>query len=308
MKVGTISYKVLALYVLLATSWVLLPYNFLKYSFEDYESYRTFFTVRIIFLAMTGFFIFILVRYLEKKLVVRLNEANQNLNIFLYKTHHDIRGPVKTLLGLSHIAKTSFPSGDSKECIDKISVVSQKMDKLINRLVHLSQIHEGEDANRLIDCHKLVHESLNQINTLLQPAPVEVTMEMSAGAGFYGDYSLIQTVFYCLLENSFVFQKRDASERKINIRLTCDESYGHFTIADNGIGMDEKTLDKAFNMFYRGSMQSVGSGLGLYLVKKTLEKINGSIYIQSACSEGTTISITIPNRHPAKSELPGTPV
>ena len=304
MKVGTISYRVLGLYILLATAWILLPYNFLKYSFTDYESYQTFFTVRILYLATTGILIFLLVRYLEKRLVQKLNEANENLNIFLYKTHHDIRGPVKTIMGLSEMAKNTFPNPVSLECMEKTIEVSRKMDILISRLSHLGPVDERKRIPAPIDCHKLVNDSLNQINALLQPGPVEVKVQLEPGATFYGDYQLIQTVFYCLLENAFVFQKPAGQDPRIRVKLSCDEWSGRFTISDNGIGMDDRTLEKAFNMFYRGSIQSIGSGLGLYLVKKTLEKMNGTIEIESQSSKGTTVSIMIPNRHP--SGIPGT--
>jgi signal transduction histidine kinase len=300
MKVGTISYKVLGLYILLSAAWVLLPYNFLKVSFTNHEDYETFFTIRIIYLAFTGLVLFVLVQYMEKKLIGKLDEANKSLNIFLYKTHHDIRGPVKTLIGLTEMAKTSYPSEVAEECIQKTIEVSQRMDILVNKLAHLSEIDEKQDSNAPIDCHRLINDSLEQINSLLQPGPVKINVEMQPGAGFYGDYNLIQTIFYCLLENAFVFQKPNAPDAKIDINLGCDDLAGRFTISDNGIGMDEKTQSKAFDMFYKGNHQSIGSGLGLYLVKKALEKIKGTITIQSAPARGTRVTIEIPNRHPAQ--------
>jgi len=70
-----------------------------------------------------------------------------------------------------------------------------------------------------------------------------------------------------------------------------------FSIKDNGIGISAENQSKIFDMFYRVSSSSVGSGLGLYIVKETIDKLNGQIEIESELSKGTTFNIHIPNNN-----------
>ncbi len=86
------------------------------------------------------------------------------------------------------------------------------------------------------------------------------------------------------------------------IRVGITEDEASITFSDNGIGIEPANLGKIFNMFYRASVQSDGSGLGLYIVKNAIEKLNGEIIVNSRYTEGTTFIINLPNRTPIASE------
>ena len=81
----------------------------------------------------------------------------------------------------------------------------------------------------------------------------------------------------------------------MRIEVSSDAQHTHITFADNGIGIEKDNLPKIFDMFYRATEQSNGSGIGLYIVKNTIEKLGGSIAVESEVGTGTTFTIILPN-------------
>ena len=83
---------------------------------------------------------------------------------------------------------------------------------------------------------------------------------------------------------------------EINVKITIDNLRAEIIFSDNGIGISESNLSKIFEMFYRATEQSDGSGIGLYIVKNAVEKLGGQIYVASRVGQGTRFNIILPNR------------
>ncbi|MBK5286063.1 MAG: HAMP domain-containing histidine kinase, partial [Bacteroidia bacterium] len=117
---------------------------------------------------------------------------------------------------------------------------------------------------------------------------------------FYSDNNRIRIVLSNLISNSIRYKDAGKENPFVNINVTADEHFAKIVVEDNGIGIRKEQQDKVFNMFYRVSEQSVGSGLGLYIVKETIEKLKGEISIDSKPGVGTKILVMIPNLYPYK--------
>jgi signal transduction histidine kinase len=98
-----------------------------------------------------------------------------------------------------------------------------------------------------------------------------------------------------LIENSYKYRNLSIPNPKIDIQIITDSEKTTIRISDNGIGINPEFQGKVFDMFFRGHIESKGSGLGLYLVKKGIEKLQGSFKLESKLNEGTVFTITLPS-------------
>jgi signal transduction histidine kinase len=124
---------------------------------------------------------------------------------------------------------------------------------------------------------------------------VDVRTKIENGITFYSDRSRLSIILNNLISNSIRYQNPKATDPFVEVSVAISASSADIRIIDNGIGIDKENHEKIFNMFYRVSTQSVGSGLGLYIVKETVEKLNGVINLESEPGKGTVFNIHLPN-------------
>ena len=104
----------------------------------------------------------------------------------------------------------------------------------------------------------------------------------------------VRQVFQNLISNALKYTTKNMPV-EIHISVSELKSYWQFSITDNGIGIEEEHLHRIFDMFFRATMQSEGAGLGLYILKETIEKIEGKINVSSKIGEGVSFMINLPN-------------
>jgi len=112
---------------------------------------------------------------------------------------------------------------------------------------------------------------------------------------FVSDPRRISVVINNLISNAIKYADPSKEQQEITISITVADSMAVIEVADNGIGIEEQHLDKIFTLFYRATSRTTGSGLGLYIIKETVEKLNGYITISSKKGKGTVIKITVPD-------------
>jgi signal transduction histidine kinase len=112
---------------------------------------------------------------------------------------------------------------------------------------------------------------------------------------FYSDSLNIKTIVSNLVSNAIKFQDPNKKENKIDIEIDTDISTVKINIKDNGVGIPESSKEKIFDMFYRSTYSGKGSGLGLYIVKETVDKLGGKITFDSEENKGTVFSVVVPN-------------
>jgi signal transduction histidine kinase len=116
------------------------------------------------------------------------------------------------------------------------------------------------------------------------------------GTTFFSDRWRIAEIFRNLVSNAIKYQDFRKGNPEIEVNIVIGHDRAVIAFRDNGIGIEMKNLQKIFNMFYRASEQSDGSGLGLYIVKNAADKLRGEVQVTSTLGEGTTFIISLPNR------------
>ena len=111
------------------------------------------------------------------------------------------------------------------------------------------------------------------------------------------DRGMLRTILFNLLENSINFIQPDNPQPFVKVNLKYESNFLIIEVADNGQGIKKELQSEVFNMFYRANEKSTGSGLGLYIVRNAVERLNGNIQLKSKELSGTKISIYIPYMH-----------
>ena len=229
----------------------------------------------------------------ENELKVR----NFELNNFVYKVSHDVRAPLVSIEGLINLMKLGQDQNSSAHYLDLVHGSIKKLDLFIrNVLSHSKNLNTELNIARL-NFHQIIDRAFAELYYLEGVDKIKLTVKIEGGP-FFSDPERVTVIFKNLISNSI--QYRYPGRKNPALKIIIKEEGENIVVVfkDNGEGIDQQIQPKIFNMFYRGNEKSKGSGIGLYIVKQTLEKINGSIAVESKVYQGTTVSINLKNYFP----------
>lgn len=223
----------------------------------------------------------------EKKL-------NEELDNFVYRTSHDLRAPVSSCLGLIDIALGSQDIEEVHRYLQLQQKSLVRMDKFITDVLHYSRNHRIETNVLPINLEQIFGEMMEQVTYSKQAEGIIFSFENKSDKPFYSDALRLQMIFNNLISNAIRYHDRKKTNPFLQVIADFKENEWQISFQDNGIGIAPDVLPKIFEMFYRGTKQSDGSGVGLYIVKQALEKINGRIECESSLGIGTIFTIYLP--------------
>ena len=229
-------------------------------------------------------------RILKSKFL-ELKKVNQELDRFIYRASHDLKGPVATLKGLINLEEVQ--SMDRK-IRDGFHFSVQKLENIIRELVEFSDNSQNEVVTQEFDIEKIINESIDVLRFHPNYPKIRFIKNIENNNGFRGDLRRLKPILNNLLINAIDYSDHLKDQPFVKLSVRSKNGYSEFHIEDNGIGMGDEVRLRAFDMFYRGSEISKGSGLGLYLVKETLAKMNGSVTLSSEPGKGTSVSVVFP--------------
>ncbi len=216
-----------------------------------------------------------------------IEEQNQQLDMFVYKASHDIKGPLKSLLGLSKLGLSSVKDENSLELFTHIHKSITKLDKLVSDLLFLSKAKKVEINNSKINVSGLVQEVVNSYKNIEGYGNVNIDIEIPETIDFTSDYNLFYSVVQNFVENAIKYADNNKGDKYLKISASSDDEKTEFRFEDNGMGIEPEHLSRIFDMFYKISENSAGSGLGLYIVKYNVERLGGIIKVESEPNKGS---------------------
>lgn len=225
----------------------------------------------------------------------QLQELNQEMDAFIYRASHDLRTPATNISGLLEIYNNSSDS-EKDEIALKLRSNNEKMLKMLEDLSDYSRNHRTDLSYHLIKLDEITENIKKGLAHLPDAKRLVIQIEETGNHIFISDYDRLHIVLLNLIENSVCFNNPDNEEILVKIMVVKASDKVVIKVSDNGEGIKEDTLPKIFNMFFRGSLKSIGAGLGLYIVKRIISKMKGSIEVSSIKGLGTTFTIEIPNK------------
>jgi len=226
-----------------------------------------------------------------------LKKTNAELDRFVYSTSHDLRAPLTSLLGLINIVDRNLPEAeaDQRERIGMMKQSVTKLDSFIEDIINYSRNSRTEIEKVDIHFEALVNESLQALKYMEGEHICKINVEVVQMGKFISDNKRILVNLNNLIGNAIKYHDKSKQNSYVTISIHSDDSKATIKVEDNGIGIAEDKQLKIFEMFYRGTKFSQGSGLGMYIVKETLEKLNGTITLNSKINVGSTFAVSIPN-------------
>lgn len=231
----------------------------------------------------------------RKKVEEELKVRNTELDNFVYKVSHDLRAPLSSILGLVNLAK--LPGNDDNP-MDYINIIGRKvedLDHFISDVLSHSKNLKMDVSNIRVDFNTIISRTFMDLNYLEGASEVMVYRRVD-DAEFYGDPWRISEIFRNLVSNAIKYRQTYGATPEVRIEVNAGDNYTEIVFADNGIGIEKENLAKIFEMFYRATEQSDGSGIGLYIVKNAVDKLGGTISVESELGVGTTFTIILPSR------------
>lgn len=228
-----------------------------------------------------------------------LQKTNAELDRFVYSASHDLRAPLKSMLGLIHISKESIEPDNHEQC-ERMDMLNQsviKLDNFIEDILHYSRNRRMEVVKEEIDLEETIHEILQRHQFIEGADRLKFKVEIKQQQRLVSDRRRVNVVLSNLISNVIKYSDATKDNSFVNIFVECSKEKAIITFEDNGVGIDEKDQQKIFEMFYRASKLSTSSGLGLYIVKETVAKLGGSIVLESELNKGSKFIVTIPNSY-----------
>jgi signal transduction histidine kinase len=222
-----------------------------------------------------------------------LNKLNSELDRFVYSTSHDLRAPLASILGLVNLSRLEAKNKD--EYINLIEKSVKKLDEFISEIIDYSRNSRLDLEPDVINFEVLANSAIEDLAYLDNENKLEKTVSVNGSASFYSDKTRIGIILNNLLSNAIKYYNPNEPTPAVNISITHTDKHATIRVTDNGIGIKDEHQENIFKMFFRGSERSKGSGLGLYIVKETVEKLGGTITVQSKISKGSTFEVVLPS-------------
>lgn len=226
-------------------------------------------------------------RYEEKLLGV-----NKELDSFIYKVSHDLRGPLQSIQGLIHLTQQN---GDKKN--DYLALINTNVIKLqsyINQLMDYSRTDSSLKVE-CIDFRRMIEETYESLRFMPDADRISLKVKMEQKAPVYSSAFTIKLILTNLISNAIKYHNFQQRKPTICVTVKCGISKLQLHVRDNGVGIDSDRIDHIFNRFERATSRPEGSGLGLYIVKCALEKIKGKVEVSSKPGKGTEFIVSAPN-------------
>ncbi len=224
-----------------------------------------------------------------------LLKINNELDHFVYSTSHNLRAPLTSILGIVGLIK-NFP--DPSEFDNYIALIEKsvkKLDDTIQEITNYSRNARVEVVAESINFECLVEEMVESLSFLENAGKIKITYTMPPKFPFFSDLSRIKMIITNLLSNAIKYADYTKANPFIKILLKHKEEGVCISIQDNGIGIASEYQAKVFDMFFRASTRSSGSGLGLYIVKEAVTKLDGKIEVVSTPGIGTEFRVYLPD-------------
>ena len=179
--------------------------------------------------------------------------------------------------------------------IDKQYQQIERLDLIINGLIKLTNLNQSNLEKSTIDFHKLVDDCLISLQAHPRFNSIQFRKEIGEGLDFQSEWTLINAILQNLIENAIKYSvERDPFVR---IGIQREDSALILEVEDNGVGIPYEHQSKIFEMFYRGTRHANGSGLGLYILKRSVDRLKGVIDIKSVERNGSTFTVKLPYWH-----------
>ncbi|NOT76891.1 MAG: tetratricopeptide repeat-containing sensor histidine kinase [Cyclobacteriaceae bacterium] len=224
-----------------------------------------------------------------------LVKVNDELDNFIYKTSHDIRGPLASLKGIVNLAMMDVKDDKALGYLSKLDLTAEKLNMVLTRLLIVNRINHAELKPETIHFESIIQEILTLEMKKGVPSKIRIEYDVEPEIELTSDREMVRLILENLIDNALKFYNeslRIESFVKIAVRSVDGNVKAH--VMDNGVGISQMNREKIFQMFVRASERSETGGIGLYLAKLATEKLGGDINLISTDEKYTEFIVEFP--------------
>lgn len=223
-----------------------------------------------------------------------LRLANLELDNFLYKSSHDIKGPLATLMGICNVALLDVKDQQALNYLTMLADTAHGLNDILARLKTISDINSQELSFKRIEVPRLIDKCVKQMENIEGSDNFNIQHNVAQNVQLISDPMLIDLIFFNMIQNAVKFQDNQSDDRflKIDVQKEADKIVIHFL--DNGIGIDEEDVHDIFQMFSKTALRHQTLGLGLYIVKQCVQRLGGEIMLLNDNDQYTHFRVVLP--------------
>ena len=220
-------------------------------------------------------------------------ETNKELDILVYSVSHDLRSPITSIQGLLGILKNENDIVTIKEYMGMVESTINKQDIFILEIIDFFKNKRAVVSYNDFSLQDLIQDVL--ANHKFTPLAVNMAITTDIALDkVYSDELRIKMIINNLVSNAIKYSDERKTERTMHIKTHTLNNHIIIEVTDNGVGIDNRNIDKIYNMFFVTSNINKGSGLGLYILKQNVEKLTGNVTVKSELNVGTKFTVSIP--------------
>jgi signal transduction histidine kinase len=234
----------------------------------------------------------------RKRFEAEILEANAELEEFAYRTSHDLRAPVTSSLGLVHIAKDHLQEGDYDglgRTLTHLENNFQRLDRLIKKIIAVTRTRLMAEDVVAIPVRAVIDETLEQLVQLDGFSEITISVDVDPELQITSKPIKFQTIISNLLSNAIKYRDADEAKSELIVSASLQKRLFRIVIADNGLGIPPEARPMLFKMFKRFHPdQAFGTGLGLYILKKSTESLGGTVIFEPQ-QKGSRFVVELPD-------------
>jgi signal transduction histidine kinase len=222
-------------------------------------------------------------------------DLNLELDTFVYSLSHDLRAPLSSLQGLVKLSSLETDIDSIKENMQLMDKLLDKQDIFIKDVISLLQRRDLTPQPGKMDLKGLIEDafSLNKHNAESKNVKTEIQIT-KALEEINNDIVFIKIILNNLISNAFKYSDLTKEHQFIKVKVVSEGNNVVINIEDNGIGISKEFHQKVFDLFYILDARKRGTGLGLYIIKQSVEKLGGTIHLDSSLGQGSKFTIVLP--------------
>lgn len=232
---------------------------------------------------------------LEDK-IAELEKTNHELSRFIYSASHELRAPLASALGLIRVAEGKVSDPEGQYFIGQIQKSVNELDILLHNIIDYYK--NGRNTTELTDVsfEDILDEVIERVKSSMGKADAHIDCDIRQENKFVADQFRLRIILSNLISNAIKFKRSDQPQARIKITIRADLEKALIKVDDEGVGIMDEHIHKIFHIFFKPDSGHTGAGLGLYIVKEALDRMEGKIEVHSTPGQGTGFSIEIPNK------------
>jgi PAS domain S-box-containing protein len=219
----------------------------------------------------------------------------QEMDTFVYRASHDLRGPIARIIGLCQLADMETNAHARAGYLTTVNEIAKGMDQILFKLLTFNNIKKHVLSYELADLPPLIEGVVNTVGLRKHPE-IDLQIQIAAPYKVETDSYLLRIILHNLIENSYNYRDVRKTDQYIRISVRTENAYTIILVDDNGIGIDTDAVLRIFDLSFRGTPLSKGTGMGLYAAKNAAQKMDGDVRLVSSRRGFTQFVVVLPVR------------